>query len=353
MNLRYAPLLMALAIVSSANPASAKEPRESNGWQSDFRAAEAQSRELQKPLVVHFHAAWCGPCQNMERTVLSQAATLSLLGDGVIGVKVDSDANRDVVRRFGVTALPTDIFLDAAGKEVGRTTGTQELNGYLGRLQALAGRSAAKEGASPPHVVAKPALPPVQNPVQNSNVIRLVLRPVETPVAEAPAATSPAEVTATSEGDESPADAQPFVESAEAPSLVRVVSEIPDADGFRIGFAGFSPVAYAGDQSWQPGQAEFAVEYLGVKYLLGNADEQEQFQQRPETFAPALHGFDPVLLKDRRALSVGMQQHVVAHQSRLYFFVSADNAETFHARPERYMGQTELQLFRKQAAASE
>ena len=82
-------------------------------WESSFEAAQKKANETGKTLLVHFYADWCGPCRAMERSVFSSPQVKSALTDGIVAVKVNSDNRRDLVSRYGVTALPSDVFVDS------------------------------------------------------------------------------------------------------------------------------------------------------------------------------------------------------------------------------------------------
>src|SRR6056297_2466378 len=56
------------------------------------------------PVLVDFHAAWCGPCK-MLSPVIEQVAE-ARDGEAVIA-KVDIDAARDLAQRFQITSVPT------------------------------------------------------------------------------------------------------------------------------------------------------------------------------------------------------------------------------------------------------
>jgi thioredoxin 2 len=85
---------------------------------ADFDAVlEASDR----PLLVDFWAAWCGPCQMMA-PAFAQAALQ--LGERALLVKVDTDANPMLAQRYAIRSIPTLVRFEQ-GRERARTSGAQ------------------------------------------------------------------------------------------------------------------------------------------------------------------------------------------------------------------------------------
>ena len=83
---------------------------------ADFDAVLAAT---QRPVLVDFWAAWCGPCRMMAPAF---AHAGSQLAGRVLFVKVDSDANPGLTARFGIRSIPTLIRLHG-GRETARQSG--------------------------------------------------------------------------------------------------------------------------------------------------------------------------------------------------------------------------------------
>ena len=82
-----------------------------------LHATDATFEELvlknEKPVVVDFWAAWCGPC----RMVAPEMERLAAKYEGSIDVvKVDVDNNPGIQRAFNIMSLPTIAFF-APGKQ--------------------------------------------------------------------------------------------------------------------------------------------------------------------------------------------------------------------------------------------
>jgi thioredoxin 1 len=71
------------------------------------------------PVIVDVYATWCGPCQMMEPIITGLEKELQ--GDYKF-VKVNVDESRDLAVQFGVTSIPTFVFIKD-GKIKGKETG--------------------------------------------------------------------------------------------------------------------------------------------------------------------------------------------------------------------------------------
>jgi thioredoxin 1 len=72
-----------------------------------------------QPVLVDVTAVWCGPCRMLE-PVLHQVA--EEWQDKVKVVKLDADANPNVLMKFGIFGVPT-LMLFKGGKIKERVTG--------------------------------------------------------------------------------------------------------------------------------------------------------------------------------------------------------------------------------------
>ena len=281
--------LSVAVVVQSGTPAFSGE------WQSDFVAAQAEARRENRLLVVHFHTTWCGPCQQMERNVLHDAALARELGKHFVAVKVNGDQHPDLVSRFGVQAYPTDVIVDPSGRVVSRTAGYQDRGAYIAQLQ----RTQEQFGPADSKVAKKE--PAAEGPNYKPSLRR----------AKRSATVDSSAVLAGAELDKSR-------------------SEVV------VGLDGYSPVALAVSRVWSKGSEKFSVEHKGIVYLLADADEQKLFAANPAKYAPRLLGCDAVALWESDEAVPGSTHFGAYFDGDLFLFATSENRAAFKKNPTQY-----------------
>jgi thiol-disulfide isomerase/thioredoxin len=245
-----------------------------SGWHTSFSEAQAEAKALGKPLLLHFYADWCGPCQQMERSVLNQPGVVRCLGVDVVGVKVNADHHSDLVSRFGVSGYPTDVLVSPEGSVSVRSVGMSSQSSFIDRMK--------REGAK------YPAKTEIQVAESSANE-----------------------------------------HTTHKPAIAKKADDV-------VGLDGYSPVALATGKLWKKGLPEFNAEHQGVTYWFANDDERELFEEDPARYAPKLLGCDPVILSDSGRAVRGNIEHGAFFRQGVFLMATEENRDEFLKNPAFY-----------------
>lgn len=102
----------------------------------EFPTALHRATAERKLLLVDATAAWCGPCQMMDRTTWLDAEVIAWLGEHAIAIQVDVDAQKEVARELRIQAMPT-IIAFVEGKEFDRVVGAKKPKELLAWLEGV------------------------------------------------------------------------------------------------------------------------------------------------------------------------------------------------------------------------
>jgi len=86
----------------------------------------------EKPVLVDFWAAWCGPCQMLGPVVEELAEDF---GDSAIIAKLDVDANPEIAGNFGIRSIPT-LLIFKKGQIVDQQVGVVSKNILADKISA-------------------------------------------------------------------------------------------------------------------------------------------------------------------------------------------------------------------------
>lgn len=260
------------------SPAFAQKKAKSPKWMTDLAKATKLAKKENRLLLLHFYADWCTPCRKMERETLSSNALAVQFAGKIVAVKINSDKNPDVVKKYGIKALPSDVFVAPSGQILSRTEGYHTQRQYLSlvaRIDAV---------------------------FDNSEKVRIAK---SRPNGRKPAKTIPS----------------PNIK----PSRKRI-----------IGMDGFSPVALHEHRKWTPGKKQFAWRYQDVTFWMSDAKELALFKSDPRRYAPRLLGCDPVLLNESDKAVQGKIAYGAFFDGHLYFFATSVTRKKFRANPLPY-----------------
>lgn len=96
---------------------------------------DAEIKQSNKQAIIDVYADWCGPCQQMK-PIFEELS--EQLGDKYIFAEINVDDARDLAIEYGVTSVPTFVFIkenEVKGKETGYMSQDElkkKIEDYLG-----------------------------------------------------------------------------------------------------------------------------------------------------------------------------------------------------------------------------
>ncbi len=94
-----------------------------------FKLSQTQN----KIIFVDFQASWCKPCKLMEQTVFKNDTIGRFYNQNFINLSFNTDSSdgKAISKKYGVTFLPTFLFLDANGNLLHRSFGGRNVSDFL------------------------------------------------------------------------------------------------------------------------------------------------------------------------------------------------------------------------------
>ena len=87
-----------------------------------------------KPVLIDFHATWCGPCQSMNPIIKDVAKKLK---DKATVIKIDIDKNEALANKLNIRGVPTFIIYKK-GEIMWRNSGMQSGTNLINQVLELA-----------------------------------------------------------------------------------------------------------------------------------------------------------------------------------------------------------------------
>jgi thioredoxin-like negative regulator of GroEL len=83
--------------------------------------------------LLQFSSAFCGPCRATRLLIEDVTANMS----EVAHVEIDAEANLELVRQLDIRSTPTTLFINGAGREIGRAVGAPKRDQVIQAIAAI------------------------------------------------------------------------------------------------------------------------------------------------------------------------------------------------------------------------
>lgn len=172
----------------SGNKDAAPEGRKTGSitWKSDLPEALKLAREQRKLVFLHFSGTHCPPCRKLEDNVLNRNDVAVTMLSRFVPVFIVVEQAEDLVERFHVQSWPTDVILDAEGREIARHVSPQNPQEFIKRISSISAKHHAGQSTTMANVRAAVAsdVTEATTPVQQTAADDRVTTPTQPPRAE-------------------------------------------------------------------------------------------------------------------------------------------------------------------------
>jgi len=95
-------------------------------------------------VVIDFAADWCVPCKELDEITFRDPQVLRFSDKMVflrVDLSVETPETSEIKEHYGISGVPTVIFLDSGGNEISdlRLTGFEEPEPFAARLKQVLG----------------------------------------------------------------------------------------------------------------------------------------------------------------------------------------------------------------------
>ncbi|MGO9313941.1 MAG: protein-disulfide reductase DsbD family protein [Syntrophobacteraceae bacterium] len=127
-------------------------PSEGVKWTPFSEGALAEAKASGRPVVVDFYADWCSPCRRLDKLAFHDRSVIGAAKDFVM-IRVDftksgDHAKESLAHQYGVSGVPTVIFLKPGGEERVdlRVMDILEPDQFLARMNELKNSNVSASG---------------------------------------------------------------------------------------------------------------------------------------------------------------------------------------------------------------
>lgn len=124
-------LLIGIACLTSLHAIA--QNREIAFKEADWKTQLATAKKDNKIIFFDAYTSWCGPCKMMAKDVFTQDSVADLFNQTFLNVKYDMEKGEgpELQKKYGVSAYPTYLFINADGEVVHKIVGSMPPNEFM------------------------------------------------------------------------------------------------------------------------------------------------------------------------------------------------------------------------------
>ena len=349
-----ASIAIASAIVVCRSVVGAEIP-----WSTDVEDSLRQAAASGQPVLMEFTADWCVYCKKMEKNTFTNPDVAQRISDSFVAVKVDADANKELVKELGIKALPAILIVAPDLNVIERISGFQTPEALIPKLDAVT--AARKQRPTSAQVSnSRPAKQPSKagQPLRNTSAQqpgfdetskappRAARRELEfEPIAqdEAPqAGHRPGAKKGREQINEQPnSESDPAVSATAKPDPESFFKTISQKNAGRNtppehaapAFGGLCLVSAVDDRELIKGSTRNQIQYRGQTVYFSSAENKERFLAAPASYWPMLDGKCAMSLINNDESVEGSLEFAAVFRKRVWLFESKEAMQEFLTDP--------------------
>ncbi|MBU4317837.1 MAG: thioredoxin fold domain-containing protein [Proteobacteria bacterium] len=122
MRYKFISLLMVLLLFVTACGSETVSSTEKIKWLS-YDEGIKQGKQEGKKVFISFYADWCTFCEKMEKETFRKNEVVGFVNENFVAIRVNSDKEAEIARKYFVRGLPMTWFMDANGEKISSIPG--------------------------------------------------------------------------------------------------------------------------------------------------------------------------------------------------------------------------------------
>jgi thioredoxin-related protein len=132
----YTALATFLCLLFTSWCAFAEPPASTIQWRPYSPQILAQAKKDDRLILIFAVAEWCHWCQKMK-TTYANPKVVELINKNFLPIKIDIDKQKDLVKQYNVTSLPTSIFMDSNSHVINTIHGYRAAEEFIPALTGI------------------------------------------------------------------------------------------------------------------------------------------------------------------------------------------------------------------------